>query len=134
MAEFGPQSEKQLATCHPDLVKVLRHAIKFFDFSVIEGFRDQATQDRDFQKGVTKLRWPNGNHNSNPSKAADCMPYPVDWSDRPDNIRRTCYMAGIIMASARELGIKLRWGGDWNQNDDTRDEGDFRDWDHFELV
>ncbi len=134
MPSFGPESLKQLATLDPRLQTVLNDAIKYFDFSIIEGFRGEADQNKAYRTGRSKLPWPKGNHNKTPSTAADCEPYPVDWSDRPDSLRRVCYMAGFIMASARRLNIPLRWGADWNHNDDLRDEGDFRDWPHFELL
>lgn len=133
MPSFGTASLAQRATLHPDLQRVLDDAIQYFDFSIIEGYRDQAAQEAAFAKGNTKLHYPNGNHNRSPSTAADCMPYPVDWSDEPKNIERLCVLAGVIIASARRLGIGLRWGGDWNRDDDTRNEGSFRDRDHFEL-
>jgi len=134
MPSFGPASQVQLATLHHRLQEVLVDAVKYYDFSIVEGYRGEVAQNAAFAKGLSKLPWPKGNHNNNPSTAADCAPFPIDWSDRPDSIRRFCYMAGFILASARRLGIKVRWGGDWNQNDDLRDEGSFRDWPHFELV
>lgn len=130
MPEFGATSEKQLATCHEDLQTVLRDAVQYFDFSVVEGHRNEEDQEAAFARGASQKHWPDGNHNKLPSKAADCMPYPIDWSDK--GRERVILMAGFILASARRLGISVRWGGDWNMNDDTRDEG-FRDIDHFEL-
>ena len=134
MPEFGAESLKQLATLHPKLQDVLKDAVKHFDFAIVEGYRGQEAQDKAFATGRSKLPWPKGNHNKSPSTAADCAPYPIDWSDRADSIRRFCYMAGFIMCSARALNIPIRWGGDWNHNDDLRDEGTFRDWPHFELL
>ena len=133
MPNFGTASQIQLATLHLDLQRILLDAIQYFDFSIIEGYRGEDAQNKAFATGKSKLPWPKGNHNKLPSTAVDCAPSPIDWSDKPDAIRRFCYMAGFIQASARRLRIKIRWGGDWNQNDDLRDEGSFRDWPHFEL-
>lgn len=132
---FSAASEKQLATCEPDLAKVLRAALArgVMDFSVIEGHRGKAAQNRAYAKGASQRQWPNGEHNALPSKAADIMPYPVDWSDKAANIQRCCVLAGIVLAEAARLGIGIRWGGDWNMDGDTRDEH-FRDYGHFELV
>jgi hypothetical protein len=124
----------QLVTCHPDLQRVLREAIKYTDFVVVEGHRGKAAQDAAYAKGFSKVRWPNGNHNSLPSRAVDLVPYPVDWSDAPKNIERFCMLAGVVLTVAQQLGVRLRWGGDWNHNADTRDEGSFRDRPHFELL
>lgn len=134
MPSFGSASQAQLATLDPRLQQVLNEAIKHIDFSVVEGHRGQEAQDKAFNTGRSKLPWPQGNHNKDPSTAADCAPWPIDWSDKPDSIRRFCYLAGFIMMTGRQMGIPLRWGADWNKNDDLRDEGSFRDWPHFELV
>lgn len=134
MPKFGNHSIVQLATCHPDLQRVLNEAIKYFDFRVEEGFRNQHDQHVAFLAGNSKLDWPHGNHNQSPSKAADCYPFPVDLSDNTKNLQRFCVLAGVIHTVAQQLNIKIRWGGDWNQNWDMRDEPNFRDLPHFELV
>lgn len=134
MARFGSGSLAELETLHPDLQKVLVEAIKHVDFTIVEGHRGPDAQEAAFAKGLTKLHYPDGKHNKLPSLAADIMPYPIDWSDQPKNIERLAYVMGIIMGVARMMGVELRWGGDWNMNDDTRDEGAFRDRDHIELV
>lgn len=133
MPTFGSASEKQLQTCHPQLQKVLREAIKFFDFSVVEGHRGKAAQDAAFAKGLSKVRFPNGKHNKSPSLAADIAPYPIDWSDRRGAIERFVFMQGVVWACAERLGIPVRLGLDWNRNLDMRDET-FRDYPHVELV
>jgi peptidoglycan L-alanyl-D-glutamate endopeptidase CwlK len=133
MPKFSQASLAQLATCHKKLQLIANAAIKIFDFKVVEGFRNQADQHAAFLAGNSKLDWPNGNHNHNPSRAMDCYPWPVDFSDNVNNIQRFCYQAGIFKAVADSLGIKIRWGGDWNQNQDMRDEGSFRDYPHIEL-
>lgn len=132
MPTFGTASKAQLASCHPRLQLVLNEAIKDFDFVVVEGHRGQVAQNAAFAKGLSKLKWPFGNHNKKPSKAADCAPYPVDWSNRTVAIARFGVMAGVILAHAKRLGVKLRFGWDWNRNLDPRDET-FMDWPHVEL-
>jgi peptidoglycan L-alanyl-D-glutamate endopeptidase CwlK len=132
MPKFGSASEAQLATCDDRLQRVLREAVKDFDFSVIEGHRGKEAQNRAFAKGTSKLPWPKGNHNQTPSRAADCAPYPLDWSDRTTALARFTFMSGVIWAAARRLGIKIRFGWDWSRNLDPRDES-FLDWGHCEL-
>ena len=134
MATFGEDSKEQLDTLHLKLQEVLLDAIQYVDFSIIEGHRGKVAQNSAFARGKSKVQWPNGNHNTKPSTAADCAPYPIDWSDDADAIRRFCYMAGFIMASARRLNIPLRWGADWDHDDDLRDEKGLRDFPHFELL
>jgi peptidoglycan LD-endopeptidase CwlK len=132
MPAFGSASRAQLATCHPRLQAVLNAAVLDFDFVVVEGHRGKEAQNAAFAKGLSKLRYPLGNHNATPSRAADCAPYPVDWSDRTVAIARFGVMAGVILAHANRLGVKVRFGWDWNRNRDPRDET-FLDWPHVEL-
>ncbi len=61
--------------------------------------------------------------------AADMAPYPVDWNDR----NRFFYLAGIVKGCAARLGLKVRWGGDFNQDQNFRNDS-FVDLPHFELV
>lgn len=132
MATFGSASETQLATVDDRLVRVCRAAILYYDFSVVEGHRDQAAQHADFVKGVSKLDWPNGRHNAVPSRAVDLAPFPIDWSESQLPHVRFGILAGVMKVCAQQLGTKIRWGADWNRNFDPRDET-FLDWGHFEL-
>lgn len=129
MPRFSNRSKMALETCHPDLQKVFTEAIKHIDFMVLEGHRGQEAQDKAWRSGYSKVRWPNGKHNKNPSLAVDIAPYPIAWGDT----ERFVYFAGYIMGIASQLGIKLRWGGDWDQDTQVTDER-FRDYGHFELV
>lgn len=62
-------------------------------------------------------------------KAIDLVPYPVDWKDT----ERFYLFAGMVLAVAKEMGIPLRWGGDWDRDMDLHDQK-FNDLVHFELV
>lgn len=132
MPRFGAASERQLATIHPRLVLVLREAIKDFDFTVVEGHRGKAAQNAAVAKGLSQLPWPKGNHNAIPSRAADIAPWPVDWAEGEKPHLRFAFMMGVVWAAARRLGVKVRFGMDWNRNLDPRDEH-FLDMPHVEL-
>lgn len=131
MPEFGNRSKIQLATCHPDLVRVLTRAIEIMDFTVVEGHRTRERQNEYFNRvpPVTKVKWPHSKHNKKPSEAVDIYPYPIDFH----TIERFVLLAGVVLACAHEEGVAIRWGGDWDQDFDTADER-FRDMPHFELV
>ena len=133
MPTFSSESLTQLQTCDERLQDVLGLAIEMFDFKVLEGHRGQFAQDRAYSRGFSQVRWPKGKHNALPSKAVDLAPYPVDWTNSEAARQRFCYLAGFVMASAKSLGVALRWGGDWDGDQDTRDER-FRDLGHFELI
>lgn len=129
MRTFGTQSAAKLATCHPDLQKVFNFVIGHYDCTVLEGHRGQEAQDEAFRRGTSKLKWPNGNHNKTPSLAVDVLPYPIDWKD----LDRMRLFAGFVLGAASAMGIKLRWGGDWDGDRDMKDQT-FHDLPHFELV
>ena len=129
MPAFGKDSQEKLATCDPRLQKVFNEVIKHFDCTVIEGHRGEEAQNKAFAEGKSKLKYPQGKHNKIPSLAADVLPYPIDWNDT----NRMRYFAGFVVGIAATMGIKLRWGGDWNQNTELKDNS-FNDLPHFELV
>ena len=72
--------------------------------------------------------FPNGKHNSSPSLAVDCIPYPLDWSDR----ERMTYFAGFVKGIATMMGYPIRWGGDWD-GDTILSDNNFDDLVHFEI-
>jgi len=109
MPNFSQRSKDNLATCHLDLQRVMLEAIKVADFAVLCGHRGQAAQDEAYATGRSKLLWPNSSHNELPSLAVDLAPWPIDWNDSG----RFHYLAGVVMTVARQLGVVLEWGGDW---------------------
>ena len=125
---FGKSSKRRLATCHPDLQKVFNEVIKHVDCSVLEGHRDERKQNQYFSEGKSKVKYPMGRHNTNPSRAVDVTPYPVNWKDR----ERQTLFAGFVLGIAKSMGINLRWGGDWDQDFQVNDNR-FDDFPHFEL-
>lgn len=135
MPSFNQKSLERLATCHSDLQVVMNEAIKYIDFTVLEGHRAQAAQEAAFAVGNTKLHWPDGKHNKSPSWAVDIAPYPINWKDT----ERFVYFAGIVMGIAHKLRDEgkithaIRYGGDWNMNTQVKDEN-FRDYGHFEII
>lgn len=129
MNQYSKQSEERLSQCDRLLQEVFREVLKTFNHTILEGHREKEAQDKAFMLGRSKLKWPNGKHNQRPSRAVDAIPYPVDFKD----ITRVCYFAGFVMATAKMMGIKIRWGGDWNSNTKISDET-FKDLLHFEIV
>ena len=120
MYSFSRRSEERLATCHPDLQKVLHTAIRIMDFTVLQGHRGKEEQNEMVRRGVSQLRYPHSNHNTSPSHAVDIAPWPIDWEDT----ERFAELAGVVKACAHFHGVKLGWGGDWKS---------FKDMPHFEL-
>lgn len=129
MAKFGRSSRARLDTCHPDLQRLFEEVVKTWDCSVLQGTRDEETQNRLFDEGKSKLRWPESKHNSLPSNAVDVAPYPIDWNDTG----RFYMFVGYTKRVAEEMGIKIRVGADWDSDGNTDDQT-FNDLPHFELA
>jgi|TARA_R110000751_G_scaffold300438_1_gene412148 peptidoglycan L-alanyl-D-glutamate endopeptidase CwlK len=130
---FSKNSLIQLATTDQSLVTVFHAVSNVIDCTVICGIRTKEEQDEAFRVGASKTRWPDSKHNSAEigyrSRAVDVAPYPIDWNDR----ERFVYFAGIVKGVSSALGVKIRWGGDWDGDNDLRDQH-FMDLVHFELA
>jgi peptidoglycan L-alanyl-D-glutamate endopeptidase CwlK len=108
-----------LKDVHPDLVKVVRLAIKYtsVDFVVIEGKRTEAKQKKLVASGASQTM--NSRHLT--GHAVDLAAWVAgeirwDWG-------LYLKLAEGMKQAAKELGIKITWGGDWKM----------RDGPHFEL-
>ena len=62
-------------------------------------------------------------------QAVDIVPYPVDWED----LSKFDATAKAMFAAAKELGVSIRWGADWDNDGKLREQGEY-DSPHFELV
>ena len=128
MPYFGKSSKKRLLTCDDRLQKVFNEVIKHVDCSVLEGHRGEDRQNKLYEEEKTKVKYPNGRHNRLPSSAVDVTPYPVDWKDR----ERQTLFAGFVIGVASQMGLDIKWGGDWDQDFQVVDNR-FDDFPHFEL-
>lgn len=130
MPRFSARSRKRLDTCHPDIQRVLLFAIEHGpDFAVLQGHRGKRAQTAAVAAGHSQLPYPRSRHNTRPSLAVDVAPWPIDWGD----LNRFRFLAGFLLGAAAVMGIRLRWGGDWDRDFSEGDER-FRDLPHFELL
>jgi hypothetical protein len=106
---FSEISLQRLYTCHPKLVTLFKCVLNEHDCIIICGHRNEADQNKAFDEGKSKLRWPKGQHNKVPSRAVDVMPWPLEW----DNHAKLDEFAKTVKYQAECLGIKIVWGGDW---------------------
>lgn len=128
MPNFSSESASRLSTCDKRLQDLMNEAIKYINFSVLVGHRTKEDQDKAFAEGNSKLQWPMGKHNADPSLAIDIAPWPIDFQ----NEERYIYYAGIIKGIALQMEIPLRWGGDWDRDYNPANNR-FNDLGHFEL-
>lgn len=137
--KFGRTSLEHLSTCDPRLQRVAHRALGYgiYDFSVICGYRSAEQQLEAYRRGASKLDGVlrRGKHNQHPSLAVDLLPWPpvVNGLNVWDDPQRFHVLAGIILASASEERIKLRWGGDWDGDGNNLD-ATLHDLPHFEIL
>lgn len=134
---FGVNSMIKLHTVDRRLQAVVLRAADdtAVDFSVVQGKRSQEEQDRLYAQGRTEpgpiVTWVHqSNHLS--GRAVDLCPYvngALDW-DTMDNFIK---VKEAMFKAAASLGIKIRWGGDWDQDDNIHEHGE-TDNPHFELA
>ena len=129
MPQFGSTSRTRLETCHQDLQTIFNYVIKSFDCTIICGYRDKKAQNKAYDDGFSKVRFPNSKHNLSPSIAVDVIPWPIEW----ENTKRMKYFAGYVMGIAKVLGYELVSGLDWD-NDTILKDHTFKDHPHFQLV
>lgn len=135
MPKFSNKSLEQLRTAHTTLQNLFQEVILRIDCSILKGHRGEEEQNAAVERGASKTKYPFSKHNSLPSFAVDVYPYPYDW-DHPDsfnNIKKFYFFAGVVKGIAWELGIKIRWGGDWDSDNDLTDQN-FNDLPHWELI
>jgi len=129
MPVFSARSQKNLSGCHESLILVCHHAIRLYDFAVTCGHRGEEEQHKAFLDGLSDKDYPDGKHNKKPSEAVDLVPCPIDWKYLPPFY----FLGGVVMTVAHNLGVALRWGGDWDRDGDFKD-NTLIDLGHFELV
>ena len=119
MYKLGSRSLSRLVGVHPDLIKVVEHAITISetDFTVLEGVR---TPERQKVLVAAGASWTmNSRHIT--GHAVDLGAWVddrVDWS-----WPLYAKIAAAMKNAAKDLDIPIVWGGDWKQKDGP----------HFEL-
>jgi len=128
MPELSQFSLDNLESCHPDLIRVFVRVAEITNIRITDGHRSKLEQQKAYDSCHSKMQWPDSGHNKTPSIAIDVAPYPIDWDDK----RRFYYLAGMVKAVAEEMGIKIRFGGDWSGDGIFKDQK-FDDLVHYEL-
>ncbi len=135
---FGTTSAAKLSTCDDRIQRVMRRALGYglMDITVLEGVRTLEKQQEEFRAGRSEIDGVNklSKHQEVPSRAVDVMPWPavVNGVNVWDDKQRFAVMAGLILAAAKEEGVALRWGGDWDGDGNNAD-SKLHDMPHFEL-
>jgi len=118
MPRYGRTSRRRLLTAHPLHQELFNEVIKIYDCSIIWGYRGEAAQEDAYRKGYTTKHFPFSKHNISPSLAVDAVPWPIDWKD----VERMRYFGGLVKGIAYMKNIPIRWGGDWDGDNDFKDQ------------
>lgn len=132
--KFSNKSNERLQHLNPTLRLILEIALKRsdIDFSVTETHRSVERQQELFKQGKSKIDGVNNKskHNYYPSEAVDIAAYinGIKW-----DVKYYYYIAGIITSVAEELGVKIRWGGNFDMDNDIGEQS-FNDLCHIEII
>jgi len=130
MNKYSQNSVYKLAHVHPVLVALFTAILSRDDHSIVCGHRDQKEQDKFFELGRSQVKFPHSKHNKYPSLAVDVAPYIADTASQ--HVSECAVFGTKVMFMANEMGIPIRWGGDWD-GDKNIHEHKLQDFQHFEL-
>ena len=143
MNSFDKFSLDRLSGCHVALGLLAKRAVQFKNHRILCGIRTESEQRKAYQEGKTQRQFPNSAHNIYPGKeyseAFDFIPTPFKGypdKSKSDYGKRLAewYMIGAVYkVLSDEMGIPIRWGGDWNNNWDIYD-NNFDDLGHIEII
>jgi len=137
---FSRRSLDNLKGVHKDLQALAHRALELspVDFTIIDGVRTREEQRELVNSGASQTM--NSRHLT--GHAIDVAPYvdgaiSWDWEDYYP-------MADAFIQAAKELAIKIRWGGNWQVNDvrtwkgtarelNAQYDGSFPDGPHWEI-
>ncbi len=119
--KLDARSERNLAGVHADLVKVVRRAAELstLDFIITEGVRSVDRQRQLVAKGA-----------STTMRSRHITGHAVDVAIKVGGQIRWDWplyntFSSFMKAASKELGIKIKWGGDWTS---------FKDGPHYQLT
>lgn len=144
MFTYGSGSTNKLSTVHPKLRQVAIRALERspYDITIVHGWRGEEVQNALKASGASTKFFPDSRHNKsddpqveNPNQVSDAIDF-APWIDADIPWGEThifAVIAGLMFAAASELGVTLRWGGDWDTDGNTK-EHKLQDWGHMEIV
>lgn len=136
MYRYGNESKLIASQAHPTLQSIFFDAIEIMDIKLLCSHRDKEDQTEAFESGNSKTEWPFSKHNRLPSHAIDATPWPIpkNWGeDDPRELAKFYMLNGVIQTLAVKYDVKIRWGGDWDGDNEYNDQT-FHDLLHWELV
>lgn len=143
--KWNDRSLLQLGTLVPDLRVVMTDALRMSDvpFQLVQGGRTIEQQREYFRAGKSKVSpdayatpadlYAAAKHVVGPgaplSRAVDII---IDLPEKGYDVKHLAYVAGMVMAAARQRGIKVRWGANFDRDKELFEQA-FVDAPHFEI-
>jgi len=132
--KLSERSLERAKNVNPKLINLILLAIRRtpIDFGVawMGGKRTAEEQNQLFKEGYSQC---DGYEKLSKHQSGDAIDLNIFVSSKlVENKEMLCVVAGVMFSCANELGIKIIWGRDWNNNGDLRD-NKFNDQYHFEL-
>ncbi|HFQ4989953.1 TPA: M15 family metallopeptidase [Vibrio vulnificus] len=122
---LSARSESRMLGVHDDLKRVVRRAIELtpFDFGITSGKRSAEEQNALFRRGASQL---DGYSRLSRHQTGHAIDYVVYDEDGKVTWGFSYYerVSWAFKQAARELGVPIKWGGDWTS---------FKDGPHIEL-
>lgn len=129
MALLG-RSEIRLTKAHPNLAQLFRTVAERWDVVILETDRSKERQLALYNAGKSQtLKSLHLIQQDGFAWAVDAAPDPVDWRDTG----RFYFFGGYVRAIADRMGLKIRYGGDWDGDTLVTDQS-FNDLVHYELL
>lgn len=122
---FSARSRRNLQGVHPDLVRICERALGLssMDFTVVEGLRTIERQRALFAEGKSLTM--NSRHLPQPGgygHAVDLYPFYEGRVQVDAHFNAYRQISVAMFAAAKELGLRITWGADWNHNGRSDDE------------
>jgi len=124
----------KLMNCDKQLIDLMNEVILYYDCIILCGHRNKEDQDDAYFSGHSKVKYPKSKHNNTPSRAVDVAPYfaekpHIRWNDTESFY----HFMGYVKAVADRLKIRIRFGLDWDSDNNFKDQT-FFDLVHIELL
>lgn len=157
--KFSKTSQQRLNTCDPDLIAIMTLALEFshVDFGISQGARTIEQQQQYFDERKSRV---NPKDYSNPrelakkakhitiegdpefskSRAVDIFAVVPNNKKMAYDHRTLSMIAGSVFAASNFLfdnqitDVKIRWGGDWDQDQTLVVDQNLVDLPHFEIF
>ena len=149
---LGIRSSKELGKAHLDLIIIFTEALSYapIDYSIVQTARAFQEQLDNFLKGKSKLdpRIPEQLEKAKhvitatrkAAEAVDIALYVPEKRELAYHVQGIILVAGHILATANRLYLtgkinhQLRWGGNWDGDNEIVTDQSFDDLVHFELI